>query len=151
MRRRDILKGFSFLPLFGIAATKIPVEAKAEISEDDPAFRKYRDFKYYWTGWKTFPDSARIAGQWIADKIDEDVHIHSCVPGYADQHMIGAVFCLVTRVDQKFLTIASSFEDREEEKWKAYDLLLKEIDKYYDDLSHSVKPDYKFNFSGFKE
>lgn len=128
MNRRKILKGLSFLPLFGVASTRVQAEIK---DSDDPAYKSYRGFVYFWTGWKNSADSAKITGQWLAYNKQENIRIYSCSGGYCGQYLIGHIFNTCTLADRKFMTIESSFDDREEEKWKARDALLEEIDRYY--------------------
>lgn len=147
MKRRDIIKGLSFLPLFGIAPTKIQADAR---DEDDPAFKIYRGFTYHWTGWKTSHDSEKIVGQWLAHNKEKDIRIYSSYPGDCGPYRLGCIFNTTTYAEQKFTTLETSFEEREECKCEARDRLLNEIDECYKELENPPKePKYTFGFTGF--
>lgn len=99
----------------------------AESLVKDESNSYYRGFLYSWTGWKTFPDSSKIVGQWLA--IDKDDNkIFSSVPGTCSNYELGHVFNTSIQPYQTYLDATSSEETKELEKDKGLELLKQVID-----------------------
>jgi hypothetical protein len=109
---------------------------------------RYRDFLYFWTGWKPNYDSNRLVGQWLAYKPshtreggydDKMVRIFSSIPGYSGQYHSGDHFNIAVQPHQVFISHETLDSIKEFEKQKAYDILIMEIDHFYNPVTGFFK------------
>src|ERR1044071_3642843 len=118
MNRRNLIQ----LLFVGSIGSIIPFKARANNTSSKI---QYKDFEIYWTGWKQFPDSIKICGQWVAHskkkmwgEFGYDIlNICANAPNKcgADQFLIGATFNI-----SGGLYVESTDEEKEFEKSKAY-------------------------------
>lgn len=87
----------------------------------------YKGFIVKWTGWKEFPDSTKIVGQWLAENKNGN-KIYSSVPGCCSDYIDGDIFNVSTMPHQNYLHLESASELRELEKDKGLELLKQVID-----------------------
>jgi len=137
----------------GVAATpkakvkdEVEVDGKAEAVWDQWN-GTYKGYKLHWTGWKTDPTMAVLIGQWLAwpyDEIskgymtDEEAgrpYIYSSTPGIVDTYKKGYQFNLTLQPHQRLVEAmnpklgAEQLAIADQEKEKAFNLLIKKIDK----------------------
>lgn len=153
MNRRSILKSLGILPI-GLFAPKVVKgkETKQELRIGNTIYscEVYKDFKYFWTGWKHNADSVRLFAQWIALNPDTNIRIYSGSNGTSGQLLKGATFDITTIAPRELIEIDTAEHIKEEHKKLALAKLFEEINKYSYELENPPKePEYKFGFTGF--
>lgn len=133
MDRRSLIKSLGIFPVGLIAGKVVSSKESTEVTANEisSSLNEYKEFRYYWTGWKANWDNSRLYGQWIAVN-KEGIRIYSSYPGKSGVYCAGEHFDLTCLHDegQEILELDADPNTKEKAKKYAKSVLFVEISKF---------------------